>query len=1088
MPEEGARAIITQSKLPIPRQLLDTETFESLKHWKNCFRNFYRRDSYFAFFLRSNTKWDPTKEDYGFTSSSETDGLKRLPIDLKDDLVAFLNIIAGFLPHSYITERFEQATTCLDDVWNILDEIYNAQITSSSLLDFANIKKTNSESHRQFFERLSNYIRQHLAKANLNIDGLSSGQNGDKMTISLLNLVVVNWLDKTDPKLIEIVKHEYATDLRNGQQLIQLMPKIASSIDSLLRKNDSSMVNRMRTCEVDDLEEDDTADDTQINKIKKKEMNKNRRFLRLDNENTCHHCVYLSKDLDIFIDTKHNPKMCKRKKKAIQSVNAEINSSDSGRNETSLKINKFDELQNESNGEIYASEKLPTSGSRKSSHNCSNDMNMLNHSKENSSFNASDLSQVHDVSKYQRMLKETDDSNQTFSPTAERLHPDLDRYLGSKIKNITSKLRSLNAVSKAKSPAFIGQIDRIKVLVTVDEGAELNCIDSIVAKKANVKISNTSQKATAAGCNNIDIIGQTEKDLKIRSKFDGKEIELNLGRAIVVQNLGTELLLGEPGKKDNNIITIARDKIITITIEGETFSTPYISADVKTKAYHVCRVNESEIVYPGEELKWKPPEQWLQYRALSVSPRLEDKFWFNPGIYLISSSGEIEIKNTSPHPIKLNKGKTFAEIRPAFKVDVKKEKTLYEGKETTMDSRISPVVCKLVNLDDDPLVYMDTRPDKEKNERSYTDMVSIDPDNQLSESERSKFRDICEEFTSIITPAPGKYNGYYGDSDPSINFTSVPPPNMKVYTPKYSTEMNRILAEKMDQLHEFGVLRRPEELGISVEFVSPCLVVPKGDGDGYRLVTDFSALNVHVKKFPSTSPTIAQAKIALASKKYHIHMDLANYFYQSGVRKEDAQYLGVMHPFKGLLVYVVRPQGLKNASEQAYETLAKVFGDMVMDGKMTRMADGLFVLADSIVELLDNFQEALTRIKNSNLTLKPSKLIIVPRETIVFGWSLKDGKWSPTEHTIVTLSRAELPSTVKKLRSFLGSVKQLTDCMERYAELMSPMEKMVAGRQSAERLVWSDEDKKHFENVKNTVANLNGIHRLEPRQTLRTLI
>ena len=193
----------------------------------------------------------------------------------------------------------------------------------------------------------------------------------------------------------------------------------------------------------------------------------------------------------------------------------------------------------------------------------------------------------------------------------------------------------------------------------------------------------------------------------------------------------------------------------------------------------------------------------------------------------------------------------------------------------------------------------------------------------------------------------------------------MPPLTMKVYTPNYSTKMNRILAEKMDQLHAFGVLRRPEELGITVEFVSPCLIVPKGDGDGYRLVTDFSALNVHVKRFPSTSPTIAQAKIALASKKYHIHMDLANYFYQSGVRKEDAQYLGVMHPFKGLLVYVVRPQGLKNASEQVYETLAKVFGDMVMDGRMTRMVDGLFVMADDIEQLLINFREALERIKNA---------------------------------------------------------------------------------------------------------------------------
>ena len=94
--------------------------------------------------------------------------------------------------------------------------------------------KKYSESHQQFFEQLSNYIWQHLTKANIHVDGLSSGLNGDKMTISLMNLVVVHWLEKTSPRLIEIVKHEYATDLRNGSQLIQLMPKIASFIDSLL--------------------------------------------------------------------------------------------------------------------------------------------------------------------------------------------------------------------------------------------------------------------------------------------------------------------------------------------------------------------------------------------------------------------------------------------------------------------------------------------------------------------------------------------------------------------------------------------------------------------------------------------------------------------------------------------------------------------------------------------------------------------------------------------------------------------------------------------------------------------------------------
>ena len=93
-----------------------------------------------------------------------------------------------------MTERFESATKSLQDVWDILDDIYNIKITSSSLLDFAGLKKMNTESHRQFFERLANYIRQHLAKAGTNVDGLSTDDSGDSMTILILNLIVVNWL------------------------------------------------------------------------------------------------------------------------------------------------------------------------------------------------------------------------------------------------------------------------------------------------------------------------------------------------------------------------------------------------------------------------------------------------------------------------------------------------------------------------------------------------------------------------------------------------------------------------------------------------------------------------------------------------------------------------------------------------------------------------------------------------------------------------------------------------------------------------------------------------------------------------------
>ena len=72
-------------------------------------------------------------------------------------------------------------------------------------------------------------------------------------------------------------------------------------------------------------------------------------------------------------------------------------------------------------------------------------------------------------------------------------------------------------------------------------------------------------------------------------------------------------------------------------------------------------------------------------------------------------------------------------------------------------------------------------------------------------------------------------------------------------------------------------------------------------------------------------------------------LDLANFYYQHGLKTADIQYLATNHPYKGLRVYTCEPKGLRGASEHGYERLSRVYGDLCQDGKMTRQADGLFV-------------------------------------------------------------------------------------------------------------------------------------------------
>ena len=54
--------------------------------------------------------------------------------------------------------------------------------------------------------------------------------------------------------------------------------------------------------------------------------------------------------------------------------------------------------------------------------------------------------------------------------------------------------------------------------------------------------------------------------------------------------------------------------------------------------------------------------------------------------------------------------------------------------------------------------------------------------------------------------------------------------------------MMKVLADKMDVLEKWGVLRKPEELGIVPEFVVPSLLVPKPEKNEWRLVSDFTSL------------------------------------------------------------------------------------------------------------------------------------------------------------------------------------------------------------------------------------------------------
>ena len=76
------------------------------------------------------------------------------------------------------------------------------------------------------------------------VNGVIVPPEGDKISVSLMNMVTLFWIQKIHPEFLSIVRTEYSKELRDNVPIASLVPRIALSADALLMKYDkSSAVN-----------------------------------------------------------------------------------------------------------------------------------------------------------------------------------------------------------------------------------------------------------------------------------------------------------------------------------------------------------------------------------------------------------------------------------------------------------------------------------------------------------------------------------------------------------------------------------------------------------------------------------------------------------------------------------------------------------------------------------------------------------------------------------------------------------------------------------------------------------------------------
>ena len=977
-------------KIPIPRKLDLQENAASLRLWKVHVTNYYRADPCFSFFVRDDTTWNMAAADWGFADEAETSQLKRKKAEMKADCHMFLETFASYFPDDYLVEKITKNTGKLKDVWRTVDEFYNVILSSDSFLGLAKLTKKPQETYRQFYLRMEGFVSKHLTKAGVKVEEVVAPVTGDTLSITIKNIIVITWMSRIHERLIDCVRVEFASELRGQKELIELMPRIADNIDHILARHDiTSAVSQISIAE----DGDEACQEHNVYRVggalgqrgRGRGQDRGVRYPRGGGRDRdrgrgqqgqyggktlkCGHCEYLSRTLRLKIDSQHEPTECIRKDVAIRLT----------------QLDQFEE-EDYSTAEDAGDVQICTISS--------------------SSLNLPPLQTTEDCHQQrpgQYVQLPCHDINVPDDIEQEILS---DKFSYEDALSVQrTLLRTEASEAQARSPALKVSLHNHPTIAVIDEGAEVSVLALKFAKLTNTEIVETSHSARAADSSKLRVVGRTKKPVILITEPHGVPIYLKY--AVVVDQLNADVLIGEPGKGANNIVTYAADKKIAITFQGKEYKFDYHKT--RGPVSHVARVSDSDIIEPGKNFTWRVPDQFQEFKHLFLQPRHSDHHWFEPAVCQVSG-GKITLRNHTDSAVSLTKGKPFGEIRFVEEIDI--NHLLQTRQPVREEAKVQAVFKSYPDQEQ----YVSKAEVKEFVD--HTDSIQLDPGGILTPAERVEIKKLCQEYKDVIRPEPGLYNGHFGHIDNKIDFKSKPPYTQRIYQQKLTEPMTQILAKKMDDLHSWGVLQYPEHVGVRPCFVSPSMIVPKQEKNQWRLVSNFQQLNTYINKPVGSNPTMQQAKDFLAKKEFHIHCDFSNFFYQSGIERQDIQYLGTLHPYKGLMVFCCEPQGVLGAPEHSYERLARVFGTLIGQGKCVQMADGLHIGSDTKEGAVATLKEVLRLARLCSLTLKPSKLEVFPVSTVLFGWRLEDSMWSPTVHTTSALAAAPLPKTVKSCEDF----------------------------------------------------------------------
>lgn len=285
-------------------------------------------------------------------------------------------------------------------------------------------------------------------------------------------------------------------------------------------------------------------------------------------------------------------------------------------------------------------------------------------------------------------------------------------------------------------------------------------------------------------------------------------------------------------------------------------------------------------------------------------------------------------------------------------------------------------------------------------------------------------------------------------------------PPIKMKMRPLAPELLKELYKQIDAMLENGVISPSKS-----EWGGVPVFVRKKDG-GWRLCLDYRELNKRMTPDIYPIPLLWQQVQRAAGHKFYTTLDLNWGFWNLPLHPSSRKYTALVTP-RGLYEFNIVPFGIRNSPSEFQRMMDFTF-EPLQHKTVTWYIDDIIIYSNTAETMLQLLREVLNIMQQSGLYIKLQKTTLMTDHALALGHIVNQYGLRPNPAKIQGIRDAKLPTNIREVRGFLGSINFLRKYIPHCAELQ---ESLIQLTRKGEPFVMTEKRINDFHVLKECIAD-----------------